>query len=163
MCRRVLTALALLTALAPMTVAVPASAVPGPLGRIPSWSEFAPAGEQVLVTRMRFDGPNVRVLAIPVAGGAARQVFSFDAPKGMRIENADLAASAQWAALEIGMGREGSDDYDSVLRDFAGPVGGGWSELQPFAGLRPLPFGLQVDGDRVFTLESRAEPEELRI
>lgn len=163
MCRRVLTALAFLIALAPMTVAAPASADPRPLTRIPGWSEFAIAGEQVLVTRMRFDGPNVRVFAIPVAGGAARQVFSFDAPEGMRIQEADLSASAQWAAVEVGMGREGRDDYLSVLRDFAGPVAGGWSELQPLAGLRPRPFGLQVDGDRVFTLASRAEPEDLRV
>jgi hypothetical protein len=56
-------------------------------------SDFAPAGEQVLVTR-RHDA-DMRVLAIPVAGGAAHEVSSFDAPDGLRIRSVDLAASAQ--------------------------------------------------------------------
>ena len=152
---RVVTALAALTGSLVLSFAVRADAAPRPLTRTSGLSDFAPAGEQILVTRM--DEANVRVVAIPVSGGDARHVFSFDAPHGLYIQTAELAASPQRAALAVGMARVGSEDYNSVLRAFAGPVGGGWSELQPLAGLRLSSLSVQVDGERMFTLESRDE------
>jgi hypothetical protein len=154
----------ILTALIFLTVAAPALAAPRPLTRISGLSEFALAGEQILVSRTQ--GANLRVFAFPVTGGAARQVFSFDAPNGLRLESARLAASAQRAALTITMVKSFRDNIGAV-QAFAGPVGGGWSELQPFTELRPIhpgfDFNIQVDGERIFTLESRGGFGDPRI
>src|SRR4051794_38426946 len=142
-----------LIALVLLTAAAPADAAPHALTRISGLSDFALAGEQILVTRIH--GANVRVVAIPVAGGAAREVFSFGAPTGSRLRSAHLAASPQRAALAITMVKRDRDSTGS-LGVFAGPVGGGWSALEPFGDLAPvagLPRNLQVDGDRVITLE----------
>src|SRR4051794_24949098 len=158
MCRRALTALALLSALAPMSLTASASAVPRSLARIDSYSEFAPVGDKILVAREGTDDKNVRLFAIPLAGGAARQVFSFDAPSGQSIESVDLAGSPQRATVTIEIHKHGTPDYVSnLVRSFTAPAGGEWSELQPFADLRPASFladTTQVDEDRVFTLES---------
>jgi hypothetical protein len=149
--RCVLTALVLFTAVAP------AHATPRALTRSDGLLAIAGAGDQVLVARR--SGANLRVSAIPLSGGAARQVFSFDAPDGLRPESAALDASAQRAALTIEMGEEpGRTD---AVQTFAGPVAGGWSELQPFTELgRPgavYPLRQQVDGERIFTTESRGD------
>src|SRR3954471_19873273 len=76
--RRVLSALALVASLAGLAVAAPAPAAPRPLLLGPG--VFAPAGEEILVAR--WQGAKVRVFAIPVTGGAACPVFSFDVPSG---------------------------------------------------------------------------------
>jgi hypothetical protein len=145
-----------LTALIFLIVAARADAVPLPLAPISEVSEVAPAGDEVLVSRTR--GANLRVFAYPATGGAAREVFSFDAPHGLRLESAGLAASAQRAALRITMVKSVRDDIGAV-QAFAGPVGGGWSELKPLTELRPphpgFDFDVRVEGERVFTLESR--------
>ena len=93
-----------LTALVLFTAVAPAHAAPRALTRTSGVLAFAPAGEQVLVARVQ--GRNLRVFAIPLTGGAGRQVFSFDAPDGLRPQSAALAASAQRAALTIEMGEE---------------------------------------------------------
>jgi hypothetical protein len=153
---RVLSALVLTVAVA--IAAAPAHATPRPVTGFSGWSEFAPAGEQVLVTRT--DGAKLRVFAIPVTGGAASEVFSFDVPNGLHLESADLAASAQRAALAIAMVKSSRDAIGAVLA-FAGPVGGGWGGLPPFTDPGPNPLfalSIQVDGERVFTTEVRDEP-----
>ena len=136
------------------TVVTPVHAAPRALTRTSGLLALAPAGEQVLVARAQ--GRNLRVFAIPLSGGEARQVFSFDAPAGLHPESAALAASAQRAALTIEMG--GQRDQVSAVQTFGGPVEGGWSELQPFTrtGSRDAvsPLRQQVDGERIFTTES---------
>jgi hypothetical protein len=118
---------------------------------------FAPAGEQVLVARVH--GESLRVLAIPLSGGPARQVFSFDAPHGLPIYGVTLAASAQRAVVTVEMGR--GVGRALAVQTFAGTVGGGWSELQPFTDLGRsdvfVPVRQQVEGERIFTTESRSD------
>ena len=154
-----------LIALVVSTVAAPASAAPRPLTRISGLSQFAPAGEQILFTRVQ--GANLRVFAIPVTGGATRQVFSFDVPNGLRLESVRLAASAQRAALSIQMVKSFRDAIRAVLV-FAGPVGGGWSGLPPFTDPRSTPLPdlvdrIQVDGERIFTTETRGGFDDLHV
>jgi hypothetical protein len=89
-------------------------------------------------------------------------VFSFDVPNGLHLESVDLAASPQRAALVITMVKSFRDNT-GALQAFAGPVEGGWSEMRPFTELRPHPgfsFSVQVDDERIFTLESRGGFED---
>jgi hypothetical protein len=154
-----------LIALVLFTFAAPAHAAPRALTRISGLSEIAPAGEQILFTRMQ--GANLRVFAIPVSGGAARPVFSFDVPKGLRFESADLAASPQRAGLTITMVRSFRDAIRAVLA-FAGPPRGGWIGVPPFTDPRPTKLPdlierIQVDGERIFTTETRDGFDDLRV
>ena len=118
---------------------------------------IAPGGDQVLVAQAH--GANLRVASIPLAGGAARLVFSFDAPKGLVPVSASLSASPQRAALIVGMGP--GPGRPEAVQTFAGPLSGGWVTLQPFTrtsspgAVRPV--RQQADSDRLFTTESRAE------
>src|SRR5690242_9869351 len=64
-----------------LALAAPAHADPRALARSAGVLAIAPGGDQVLVARAR--GAHLRVVSIPLAGGAARPVFSFDAPEGM--------------------------------------------------------------------------------
>jgi hypothetical protein len=148
-----------LTALVVLTAAAPAHAAPRPLTRISGMSEFAPAGERVLVAHV--GDASVRVDAIPVTGGEARPVFFFDVPEGVRLDHVSLAASAQRAAIAIKLVRSWRDNIGVTLV-FAGPPGGGWSPLPPFTDPRatqdPLDvIGLQVEGERIITIGSRGE------
>src|SRR3954451_5779769 len=144
----------LLIAMVVLSFAAPAHAAPRALTRV-SGAVFAPAGEQVLVARRH--GANLRVVAIPVTGGAPRRVLSFDAPKGWELYAVRLAASPQRAALAIIMDKPLRDTVGSLaaVQVFAGPAGGGWSDVQPFAevGDTPDPAFPQVDGERSFSLE----------
>jgi hypothetical protein len=154
-----------LIAIGLFAVAAPAHAEPRALTRISGLSEMAPAGEQILFTRMH--GATLSVFTIPVTGGARRPVFSFDVPKGLRFESAGLAASAQRAALTITLVRSSRDAVRTVLA-FAGPVGGGWSGMPPFTDphatqLPNLIERVQVDGERVVTTETRDGFDDLRV
>jgi hypothetical protein len=105
------------------------------------------------------------VVAIPVAGGAARQVFSFDVPKGLSLQGAERAASAQRAALTITLVNSFGDTPAVLV--FAGPVNGGWSELAPYtpphATAPDVVERIQVDGERLFTTETRHGFEDLHV
>jgi hypothetical protein len=93
------------------SAAAPAQATPRPL--TPGFGgEIAPAGEQILMTRI--DGANLRVVAIPVTGGPAREVFSFDVPDRLHLESAELAASPQRGALAITMVKSFRDTIRAV-------------------------------------------------
>src|SRR5215213_6423858 len=85
-----------------LALAAPAHADPRALVHSAGVLAIAPGGDQVLVARAR--GANLRVVSIPLAGGAARPVFSFDAPKGLVPVSASLSASTQRAALILEMG-----------------------------------------------------------
>src|SRR3954454_22263207 len=64
-----------------LAFAAPAHADPRALARSAGVLAIAPGGDQVLVARAR--GAHLRVVSIPLTGGAARPVFSFDAPKAL--------------------------------------------------------------------------------
>jgi hypothetical protein len=140
-----------------LALATPAHADPRALARSAGVLAIAPGGDRVLVAQAR--GANLRVVSIPLAGGAARLVFSFDAPKGLVPVSASLSASAQRAALILEMGP--GPGQPEAVQTFTGPLAGGWVTLQPFT--RPssagavTPLRQQADGDRLFTTESRGE------
>ena len=140
-----------------LALAAPAHADPRALARSAGVLAIAPGGDQVLVAQAR--GANLRVASIPLAGGAARLVFSFDAPKGLVPVSASLSASPQRAALIVEMGP--GPGRPEAVQTFAGPLSGGWVTLQPFTrtsspgAVRPV--RQQADSDRLFTTESRAE------
>ena len=138
-----------------LALAAPAHADPRALARSAGVLAIAPGGDQVLVAQAR--GANLRVVSIPLAGGAARLVFSFDAPKGLVPVSASLSASPQRAALILEMGP--GPGQPEAVQTFAGPLAGGWVTLQPFTRTSSSgavrPPRQQADGDRLFTTESR--------
>jgi len=146
-----------MSALLVLAFAAPAHAVPRALARSAGVLAIAPGGDQVLVAQTR--GANLRVVSIPLAGGAARQVFSFDVPSGLVPVSASLSASAQRAALILEMGP--GPGQPEAVQTFAGPLAGGWVTLQPFTRTSNpgavSPVRQQADGDRLFTTESRGE------
>src|SRR4051794_3419568 len=76
-----------------VALAAPAHADPRALARSAGVLAIAPGGDQVLVARAR--GVRLQVVSIPLAGGAAHPVFSFDAPEGLVVVSAFLSASPQ--------------------------------------------------------------------
>ena len=140
-----------------LALAAPAHADPRALARSAGVLAIAPGGDQVLVARAR--GANLHVVSIPLAGGPARLVFSFDAPKGLVPVSASLSASAQRAALILDLGPGLGQPV--AMQTFGGPLAGGWVTLQPFTRSSNsdavYTFRQQADGDRLFTTESRGE------
>ena len=140
-----------------LALAAPAHADPRALARSAGVLAIAPGGDHVLVAQAR--GANLQVASIPLAGGAARSVFSFDAPKGLVPVSASLSASPQRAALIVEMGP--GPGRPEAVQTFAGPLSGGWVTLQPFTrtsspgAVRPV--RQQADSDRLFTTESLEE------
>lgn len=146
-----------MSALLLLGFAAPAHADPRALARTAGVLAVAPGGDQVLVAQAR--GTNLRVVSIPLAGGAARPVFSFDSPNGLVPVSASLSASAQRAALILEMGPDPREP--EAVQTFAGPLAGGWVTLQPLTRLSSpgavRPVRQQADGDRLFTTEYQGE------
>src|SRR5689334_6828476 len=73
-----------------LAFAAPAGADPRALAPSAGVMAMAPGGDQVLVARAR--GAQLQVVSIPLAGGPARVVFGFDAPRGLVPVSALLSA-----------------------------------------------------------------------
>ena len=143
-----------------LVIPASASAAPQPLTRVNERTGFALAGEAALVSRP--SGRVLQVFAHPLDGSAARMVFSVDPPPGLEPDGRRLAASAQRAAITVTWG-ELSDNVE-VVQAFGGPPGGPWTAFGPLSAPDAVfPWGHQVDGDRLFSTESRGGLLDLAV
>jgi hypothetical protein len=124
----------ILVVLAFLACATPAQAAPRPLAYSQSGMGSALAGDLAIFTR------GSGAYAVPTAGGPARRIFRVPPEAGVP----RLAASATRAAIMVA---SGGPERERV-RVFTGPPSGPWSELDGPA----FALGLQVDGDRLYTL-----------
>jgi hypothetical protein len=140
-----------------LVCAPPAQGAPRPLVKLAEHDGFALAGDHVLYTQTV--GRTVRVKSMPVAGGAARTVFTFRA--GRRLHSVQLRATPQRAAALVYFHTDGAVDGSQV---FSGPPGGGWTAVTAPALLwkgASVPLSLQVDGDLLFTQETRTDADDV--
>ena len=154
----------LLIAFALLLTAAPAGASPRALTPVNEETGFALAGDAALVSTV--GESSLQVSAFPLDGGAARPVFSLEAPNGLHPDGRRIGASAARAAMTVTFG-EGSSDIAAV-QAFGGPPGGPWAPFAPLVTAQDdesfvFPFGQQVDGDRLFTTEIRGELDKLAV
>ncbi|MDA0183712.1 hypothetical protein OJ997_25610 [Solirubrobacter phytolaccae] len=138
-----------------------AAATPTPLGPAPN-AGFALAGDHALLATVDTEREHqLRVSAIPLAGGPAKPVFAFDGPPDTwaRIR---FSASATRAAATIQAEPE-DGDLPSTFQMVTGPPLGPWTAVAPPASTPPYPHRQQVDGDRVFTWEVREPTRETTV
>ena len=135
-----------------LVFAAPAHAAPRALATVGENEGFVLSGDRVVFTET--NGRKLRVLSMPLAGGAAQTIFTYTAPAGRYPYGEQLVASPGRVAMLVVYRDTRGGDTTSLV--FAGTATGGWSAVvaaTPLDITRPFPNVVQLAGDHVVTFE----------
>ncbi|MDA0172444.1 hypothetical protein OJ998_25290 [Solirubrobacter taibaiensis] len=132
--------------------AAPAHAAPRALAAVGEDEGFVLSGDRVVFTQT--NGRKIRVLSMPLAGGAAQTIFTYTAPPGRLAYGEQLVATPTRVAMLLA--HSDRNRQSTTTQVLAGTATGGWSVVvPPRASGKDLPFAnvVQLAGDDVVTYE----------